>query len=69
MYLFTKYCILRRTGPSRLRCLNKENDDAKRVQFAEEIEPLVQFIEETTPSEIVEGTLAQLRAACRRTAC
>ena len=34
----------------------------KRVQFAEEIEPLVQFIEETTPSEIVEGTLAQLRA-------
>ena len=34
----------------------------KRVQFAEEIEPLVQFIEETAPSEIIEGTLAQLRA-------
>lgn len=32
-----------------------------RVQFAPEIEPLVQFIEETTPSEIVDRTLAKLR--------
>src|SRR5215471_2899917 len=34
----------------------------KRVQFADEIEPLVQFIEETDPSEIVNHTLARLRA-------
>jgi hypothetical protein len=34
----------------------------KRVQFADEIEPLVQFIEDTDPSEIVPGTLARLRA-------
>jgi hypothetical protein len=34
----------------------------KRVQFADEIEPLVQFIEDTDPSEIVHGTLARLRA-------
>lgn len=34
----------------------------KRVQFADEIEPLVQFIEDTDPSEIVNGTLAKLRA-------
>jgi hypothetical protein len=33
----------------------------KRVQFADEIEPLVQFIEDTDPSEIVHGTLARLR--------
>src|SRR6266704_6841438 len=33
-----------------------------RVQFADEIEPLVQFIEETSPSEILDHTLAQLRA-------
>src|SRR2546427_13103619 len=33
-----------------------------RVQFADEIEPLVQFIEETPPSEILDQTLAQLRA-------
>ena len=32
-----------------------------RVQFAAEIEPLVQFIEETAPSEIVDHTLAKLR--------
>src|SRR5918999_5124591 len=32
-----------------------------RVQFAPEIEPLVQFIEETAPSEIVDRTLAKLR--------
>jgi hypothetical protein len=34
----------------------------KRVQFADEIEPLVQFIEETAPSEIVDHTLTKLRA-------
>ena len=33
-----------------------------RVQFADEIEPLVQFIEETAPSEIVDQTLVKLRA-------
>ena len=33
----------------------------KRVQFAAEIEPLVQFIEDTDPSEIVQHTLAKLR--------
>ncbi|MBM3224505.1 MAG: hypothetical protein FJZ47_11985 [Candidatus Tectomicrobia bacterium] len=33
-----------------------------RVQFADEIEPLVQFIEETAPYEILEHTLAKLRA-------
>ena len=32
-----------------------------RVQFAPEIEPLVQCIEETAPSEIVDRTLAKLR--------
>jgi hypothetical protein len=34
----------------------------KRVQYSDDIEPLVQFIEETDPSEIVQGTLARLRA-------
>jgi len=34
----------------------------KRVQFADEIEPLVQFIEETAPSEIIDHTLTKLRA-------
>src|SRR6266545_6373198 len=34
----------------------------KRVQYPEEIEPLVQFIEETDPSEIIDQTLAKLRA-------
>src|SRR5499425_894252 len=34
----------------------------KRVQFADEIEPLVQFIEDTDPSEIVPSTLAKLQA-------
>src|SRR5213596_2786039 len=33
-----------------------------RVQFADEIEPLVQFIEETAPSEILDHTLTKLRA-------
>jgi hypothetical protein len=33
-----------------------------RVQFADEIEPLVQFVEETAPSEIVDQALAKLRA-------
>src|SRR5437879_10682810 len=33
-----------------------------RVQFADEIEPLVQFIEETAPSDILDQTLAKLRA-------
>lgn len=33
-----------------------------RVQFADEIEPLVQDIEATPPSEILDHTLAQLRA-------
>jgi hypothetical protein len=33
-----------------------------RVQFSDDIEPLVQFIEETAPSEIVDHTLAKLRA-------
>src|SRR6266513_4743029 len=32
------------------------------VRFADDIEPLVQFIEETDPSEILDQTLAQLRA-------
>ncbi len=34
----------------------------QRVQFAENIEPLVRFIEETPPSEIMDQTLAKLRA-------
>ena len=34
----------------------------QRVQFADHIEPLVQFIEETPPSEIVDRTLEKLRA-------
>ncbi len=33
-----------------------------RVQYSETIEPLVQFIEETPPDEIIDGTLAKLRA-------
>ena len=33
----------------------------RRVQFSEDIEPLVQFIEETDPSEIVDQTLVKLR--------
>ncbi len=33
-----------------------------RVQFADAIEPLVQFIEETPPTEIVDRTLEKLRA-------
>jgi len=32
-----------------------------RVRFSDEIEPLVQFIEETDPSDIVDQTLAKLR--------
>jgi hypothetical protein len=32
-----------------------------RVQFPAEIEPFVQFIEDTDPSEIVDQTLAKLR--------
>lgn len=34
----------------------------RRVRFSDEMEPLVQFIEETDPSEIVDQTLAKLRA-------
>jgi hypothetical protein len=34
----------------------------RRVQYADEIEPLVQFIEETPPSEIIEQALGKLRA-------
>ena len=33
-----------------------------RVHYADDIEPLVQLIEETDPSEIVDRTLAKLRA-------
>ncbi len=33
-----------------------------RVQFSDEIEPLVQFIEETSPSEILDRALAKLRS-------
>src|SRR5271168_1792182 len=33
-----------------------------RVQFADAIEPLVQFIEETPPAEILDLTLEKLRA-------
>src|SRR5690242_4920363 len=33
-----------------------------RVQFSNDIEPLVQFIENTDPSAIVDQTLAKLRA-------
>src|SRR5262245_1354575 len=33
-----------------------------RVQFSDAIEPLVQFIEETSPDEIIDQTLAKLRA-------
>ncbi|MGH8059525.1 MAG: hypothetical protein ACREOH_20190, partial [Candidatus Entotheonellia bacterium] len=32
-----------------------------RVRYADEIEPLVQFIEETDPSDILDATLAKLR--------
>ena len=34
----------------------------QRVQYADDIEPLVQFIEDTPPSEIVDRTLEKLRA-------
>src|ERR1700722_590405 len=34
----------------------------QRVQYASDIEPLVQFIEDTPPSEIVDRTLEKLRA-------
>jgi hypothetical protein len=34
----------------------------QRVQFADDIEPLVQFIEETPQHAIVDQTLAKLRA-------
>ena len=34
----------------------------QRVQFADNIEPLVQFIEETPPAEILDRTLEKLRA-------
>src|ERR1700682_2386547 len=34
----------------------------QRVQYAADIEPLVQFIEDTPPSEIVDRTLDKLRA-------
>ncbi len=34
----------------------------QRVQFADHIEPLVRFIEETPPAEIVDATLEKLRA-------
>ncbi len=33
----------------------------RRVQFSDDIEPLVQFVEETDPSDIVDHTLAKLR--------
>src|SRR2546428_8907363 len=33
------------------------------VRFADDIEPLVQFIEETDPSRILEATLSKLREA------
>lgn len=33
----------------------------KRVQYSAEIEPLVQFVEETDPTRLVEETLAKLR--------
>src|ERR1700712_5812834 len=33
-----------------------------RVQFAESIEPLVQFIEETPPDQILDATMEKLRA-------
>ena len=33
-----------------------------RVQFSDEIEPLVQFVEDTAPSDILDQTLAKLRA-------
>ena len=34
----------------------------QRVQFPDAIEPLVQFIEETPPGEILDRTLDKLRA-------
>ncbi len=34
----------------------------QRVQFADDIEPLVRFIEETPPAEIADRTLEKLRA-------
>ncbi len=34
----------------------------QRVQYADDIEPLVRFIEETPPSEIVDATMEKLRA-------
>src|SRR5215475_8291816 len=34
----------------------------RRVQYSDDIEPLVQFIEDTPPAEIVDCTLARLRA-------
>src|ERR671930_498742 len=34
----------------------------QRVQYSDDIEPLVQFIEDTPPSEILDRTLAKLRA-------
>ena len=41
----------------------------QRVQFAEVIEPLVQFIEDTPPDEILDRTLDKLRAGSRPRRC
>jgi hypothetical protein len=41
--------------------VGEEKTMHRRVQFADEIEPLVQFIEETDPGEIIEQTLQKLR--------
>jgi hypothetical protein len=42
--------------------LQGENAMPNRVQFSDAIEPLVQFIEETPPAEIVDRALEKLRA-------
>src|SRR4029450_5165737 len=39
----------------------EEKNMHRRVQFADDIEPLVQFIEETAPGEIIEQTLENLQ--------
>src|SRR5882757_4184942 len=58
--------------PARCVCRNKpakkhnvnqgEFTMPNRIQFPATIEPLVQFIEETPPAEVLDRTLAKLRA-------
>src|ERR1700748_3530997 len=48
--------------PAALICTDEESVMHARVQYPETIEPLVQFIEQTPPAEILDRTLEKLRA-------